>query len=84
MRVFSRNSLTSRIVARVTLCVFALWLAGAVLASVVIHDELGEAFDTGLQETARRALPLAVQFVMNRNDEDDVLQMPAFTSRKIG
>ncbi len=80
MRILSHNSLTGRIVVRATLCVFALWLAGAVLAALVINDELGEAFDIGLQETARRALPLAVQFVMNRTDTDDAVHVPAFTA----
>ncbi|MEX0828234.1 MAG: histidine kinase dimerization/phospho-acceptor domain-containing protein, partial [Haliea sp.] len=80
MRIFLRNSLTGRIVTRVTLCVFTLWLAGAVLAALAINEELGEAFDTGLQETARRALPLAVQFVMNRTGTNDIVHMPAFST----
>lgn len=78
MRIFSRSSLTGRIVSRVTVCVFVLWLVATMLAALVINDELGEAFDTGLQETARRALPLAVQFVMNRTDTDDAVHVPAF------
>lgn len=80
MFAFFGNSLTGRIVSRVTLFVFALWLAGAVLAAFVINDELGEAFDTGLQETARRTLPLAVQFFMNTPDRSSAAHMPAFAA----
>ncbi|WP_430475074.1 sensor histidine kinase [Thalassospira lucentensis] len=84
MSAFFSNSLTGRIVRRVTLCVFTLWLVGSVLAAFVIHDELGEAFDSGLQETARRTLPLAVQFHMNRSGQDRPARMPAFTSSEGG
>ena len=80
MTAIIRHSLLGQIVFRVTLCVFALWLVGAIFAAVVINDELGEAFDTGLQETARRTLPLAVQFHMNRTDQDGSTHMPAFSA----
>lgn len=85
MVTFFSSSLTRRIVYRVTLFVFALWLVSAMLAAFVINHELGEAFDSGIQETARRTLPLAVQFHMNRSDErDGSVRMPAFTSTDSG
>ncbi|KZB51686.1 sensor histidine kinase [Thalassospira xiamenensis] len=77
MAGFFSSSLTARIVGRVTLCVVTLWLVAAGLAAVVIDEELGEAFDSGLQETARRNLPLAVEFIMNRPNGSGMTELPA-------
>lgn len=74
------HSLLGQIVIRVILCVFSLWLVGAVFAAIVINEELGEAFDTGLQETAKRTLPLAVQFFMNSPEHKKSSHLPAASS----
>jgi two-component system OmpR family sensor kinase len=37
-----------------------LWLAGIAASTVIITDEINEVFDSALQETAQRLLPLAI------------------------
>ena len=44
--------------------VTALWLLAAGLAGLVIRHELDEAFDSALQETAQRLLPLVVADIL--------------------
>ncbi|MBN1237970.1 MAG: HAMP domain-containing protein, partial [Gammaproteobacteria bacterium] len=49
--------------------VTALWLVATVGTGLVIRHEFDEAFDSALQETAQRLLPLAVIDIMEREDE---------------
>lgn len=51
------------LVAGVTL----VWLAATLGAGIVVRHELDEAFDSALQETAQRLLPLAVIGIMERD-----------------
>lgn len=46
-----------------------LWLAGVVASGLVVRHELDEAFDSALQETAQRLLPLAVTDIMDHEGE---------------
>lgn len=46
--------------------VLLIWLAGVVVAGLVVRHELDEAFDSALQETAQRLLPLAVVGILDR------------------
>lgn len=46
--------------------VIAMWLAGMLAAGYMVRHELDEAFDSALQETAQRILPLAVQDILSR------------------
>jgi two-component system, OmpR family, sensor kinase len=45
-----------------------LWLAVAFVTSLVLRHEMNKVFDTALQETAQRILPLAVVDVVGRED----------------
>lgn len=45
----------------------AMWLLAAAAGSLVIRHELNEAFDSALQETAQRLLPLAGLEILDRN-----------------
>ncbi len=55
-----RWSMTRRLIALLTLGTTVLWCIAAAISAVVVYDELNEAFDTVLQETAQGLLPLAV------------------------
>lgn len=52
-----------------SLVVTVLWLATAALTARLLSDELGEVFDSALQETGQRILQLAVVDVLNREEE---------------
>ena len=49
--------------------VTAIWLLGVVVAGLVMRHELDEAFDSALQETAQRLLPLAVTEIINHGGD---------------
>lgn len=71
-----RNSLIIAIVTRVTMVMTLAWLLGCALAVLAMQDEMGEAFDSGLQQTAHRILPLAVDYLFEHNDADAPHRMP--------
>ncbi len=45
-----------------------LWIAGASVTAVILRHEMDEVFDSALQETAQRILPLAVVDIVGRED----------------
>lgn len=56
-------SITRRLVGWLTVCTITFWGMGAGLGAYVMHDEFGEIFDSAMQETADRLLPLALDDV---------------------
>ncbi|MEI4494562.1 ATP-binding protein [Mameliella alba] len=46
-----------------------LWVAAASLTAVTLRHEMDEVFDSALQETAQRLLPLAVVDIVGREDD---------------
>ena len=62
------SSLQKRLGLGLTLGTTLLWLAATVGAWLVVQHELNEVFDSALQETAQRILPLAVLEISNRED----------------
>lgn len=46
-----------------------LWIATATVTAVNLRHEMDEVFDSALQETAQRLLPLAVQEIVGRDDD---------------
>ncbi|CUH67444.1 Sensor protein QseC [Thalassovita gelatinovora] len=46
-----------------------LWVATASLTAVTLRQEMDEVFDSALQETAQRLLPLAVVDIIGREDD---------------
>ncbi|WP_414832810.1 ATP-binding protein [Afifella sp. YEN Y35] len=60
-------SLQRRLSLGLAIGVTAMWLAAAVAAGLVIREELDEAYDSALQETAQRLLPLAVLDIVERS-----------------
>ncbi|MGO4998786.1 sensor histidine kinase [Oceanisphaera sp. W20_SRM_FM3] len=61
------NSLQGRLGVGLTLGVTLLWLAATLASGLVLRHELYGAFDSGLEETAQRILPLAVTEILNRD-----------------
>ncbi|AOE61273.1 HAMP domain-containing histidine kinase [Pseudomonas corrugata] len=60
------SSLQKRLGLGLTLGMTLLWLGATVGAWLVVQHELNEAFDSALEETAQRILPLAVLEISNR------------------
>ncbi|WP_050526741.1 ATP-binding protein [Pseudorhodobacter aquimaris] len=67
------RSLQSRLALSLGVLLTLLWVAAAWGTSVALRHEMDEVFDSALQETAQRLLPLAVLDVLGR-DEDDTPQ----------
>jgi two-component system OmpR family sensor kinase len=61
-------SLQKRLGLGLTLGMTLLWLGGTAAAWLVVQHELNEAFDSALEETAQRILPLAVLEISNRRE----------------
>lgn len=61
-------SLQRRLGIGLTLGMALLWLIATVIAGLGVRHELDEVFDSALQETAQRLLPLAVVEIVNREE----------------
>ncbi|MCA3574721.1 MAG: sensor histidine kinase N-terminal domain-containing protein, partial [Aestuariivirga sp.] len=66
-------SLQARLGISLGILLTLLWLAAAAVTALVLRQEMDEVFDSALQETAQRLLPLAVLDIVGR-DEDGVTQ----------
>ncbi len=64
----NRTSLQKRLSVGLTLGVSLLWLLGVTASGLVAQHEMNEVFDSALQETAQRILPLAVTDILNREN----------------
>jgi two-component system OmpR family sensor kinase len=62
------SSLQKRLGIGLTLGMTLLWLGATVGTWLVVQHELNEAFDSALEETAQRILPLAVLEISNREE----------------
>ena len=54
------HSLQTRLALSLGILLTVLWLAAAWVTGLVLRHEMDEVFDSSLQETAQRLLPLAV------------------------
>lgn len=61
-------SLQRRLGQGLTLWLALLWLTASVAAGFVVRDEMYDVFDSALQETAERIMPLATLEILNRDD----------------
>lgn len=64
-------SISRRLVAALVILIGGIWLAGVVIAAVSIRHEIDEVFDSALQETAQRLLPLALDDLDRHEDDED-------------
>lgn len=62
------RSLQVRLALSLGVLLTLLWLAAATVTAVRLRGEMGEVFDSALQETAQRILPLAVVDIVGRED----------------
>ena len=63
------RSLQVRLGLSLGLLLTVLWLAAATVTAVLLRAEMDEVFDSALQETAQRLLPLAVVEIVGREDD---------------
>lgn len=62
-------SLQGRLVLALGLLVGFSWIVAATVTAVNLRHEMNEVFDSALQETAQRILPLAVVDILGRSEE---------------
>ncbi len=53
-----------------------LWLLGVAVAGLVAQYEMNEVFDSALEETAQRILPLAVTEILSRESDTGPQRTP--------
>jgi len=53
-------SIARRLLAWLTLSIIVFWIAASGLGTYVMHEEFGEIFDSSMQQTAERLLPLVL------------------------
>lgn len=63
------RSLQARLAIGIGLLLTLLWIAAASVTAVTLRREMDAVFDSTLQETAQRLLPLAVSEIVAREDE---------------
>jgi two-component system OmpR family sensor kinase len=64
------KSLAGQLMLWITATITALWLIAVGFGAVVMNDEFGEIFDSALQETAERLMPLVADDLLRRDDLD--------------
>lgn len=67
------RSLQARLALSLGALLTVLWIAAASVTALLLRHEMDEVFDSALQETAQRLLPLAVVDIVGR-EEDGVTQ----------
>lgn len=76
-------SLTRQLIWTLGVGAAVLWLVAALLTMVTLRARLDEAFDSGLQETAERLLPLAVDGFREQfreaDEGDDTHEVPLYS-----
>ncbi len=63
------SSLQARLALVLGAGVAILWIATALITAATLRSEIDEVFDSALEETAQRILPLAIQDVFEREDD---------------
>jgi two-component system OmpR family sensor kinase len=63
------RSIQARLALLIGVVVTVLWIAAASVTSTILRHEMDEVFDSAMQETAQRILPLAVIDIIDREEE---------------
>ncbi|MDQ7071466.1 MAG: ATP-binding protein [Rhodobacterales bacterium] len=63
------NSLQARLALVISLGVATLWVITTLITTATIRQEINEVFDSALEETAQRILPLAIQDLFEGEDD---------------
>ncbi|OOY21888.1 two-component sensor histidine kinase [Thioclava sp. DLFJ5-1] len=61
------RSLQARLGLSLGVVLALMWIAAATVTALIVRKEMSEVFDSTLQETAQRILPLAVMDIVNRD-----------------
>lgn len=64
-------TISQRLILTLSILIGGIWLAGVVTAALAIRHEINEVFDSSLQETAQRILPLALDDLGERDENDE-------------
>jgi two-component system OmpR family sensor kinase len=75
-------SLQKQLVLRLLVVVTCLWVIGLSIATIQLHKELNKTFDSALQETAERILPLALVEIYNREESKLLQHLPPLGAHK--
>jgi len=67
----SQWSIARRLISVLTVALAVMWLTAAVVAVAIVSHEINEVFDSALQETAQRLLPLVVHDFDGEGEHDD-------------
>lgn len=73
----NKTSLQKSLGTGLTLGITLLWLLGVTASGLVAQHEMNEVFDSALEETAQRILPLAVTDILNRENGATSQRAPA-------
>src|SRR4051794_21246864 len=68
------RSLQGRLSLALALGLTVLWAAAAVMTTLILQAELDQVFDSALEETGQRILPVAALEILNREEGDTVTQ----------
>jgi two-component system OmpR family sensor kinase len=74
-------SLQARLGISLGLLLTLLWIAAASVTALLLRGEINEVFDSALQETAERLLPLAVNDIVDRGDDGTTQRLGALRQR---
>ena len=68
------RSLQGRLLLTLGTVLLVIWIGAAWATAVLLRHEIEKVFDSSLQETAQRLLPLAVMDIVGREDGDAASQ----------
>jgi two-component system OmpR family sensor kinase len=71
------RSLQARLGISLGVLLTLLWIGAASITAIVLRHEIDEVFDSALQETAQRLLPLAVIDILGREEGDTAQRLAA-------
>ncbi len=71
------RSLQARLGISLGVLLTLLWIGAASITAIVVRHEIDEVFDSALQETAQRLLPLAVIDILGREEGDTAQRLAA-------
>ena len=74
-------SLQARLGISLGLLLTLLWIGAASVTALLLRQEINEVFDSALQETAERLLPLAVMDIVEREDDGTSQRLGALRQR---
>lgn len=64
------RSLQGRLALSLGIALTLLWLGATWATATLLRGEMEQVFDSALEETAQRILPLAVRDILDRDEED--------------